>query len=188
VAFGTKINKLIALYFKSEIDNDNFWNDEINQDDHIPLMYLQSFETMLKVKETHKDLAHRLMLTRFMEFLSNPLEINFEFKVNDEKAPVKSMCYSAEGYTFQVIVITRDSFLGCYVAVTSEPYVNRNSAIFIIEFTQPQKVSFTIRLIPHDRRLPQKTKTISNKKFSSTNSDWGFSKVIFDEKLQLINF
>ena len=120
---------MFVLYFKSEIDNDNFWNDELNQDDHIPLMYLQSFETMLKVKETHKDLAHRLMLTRFMEFLSNPLEINFEFKVNDEKAPAKSMCYSAEGYTFQVIVITRDSFLGCYVAVTSEPYVNRNSAI-----------------------------------------------------------
>ena len=95
------------------------------------MMYLQSFETMLKDKETHKDLAHRLMLTRFMEFLSNPLEINFEFKVNDEncKAPAKSMCYSAEGYTFQVIVITRDSYLGCYVAVPSEPYVNRKSAI-----------------------------------------------------------
>ena len=88
-----------------------------------------------KMSVSHKDLAHRLMLTRFMEFLSNPLEINFEFKVNDEnsKAPVKSMCYSAEGYTFQVIVITRDSYLGCYVAVPSEPYVKRKSAILVTQ-------------------------------------------------------
>ncbi|CAG5091643.1 Oidioi.mRNA.OKI2018_I69.PAR.g13178.t1.cds [Oikopleura dioica] len=94
--------KMDLKWLLSEIDNENYWNGELTHDDHIPLMYLQSFGTMLQVKETHKDLAHRLMLTRFMEFLSNPLEINFEFKVSEDKSPAKSMCYSADGYTFQI--------------------------------------------------------------------------------------
>jgi len=91
-----------------------------------------------------------------MEFLSNPLEINFEFKVNDEKAPAKSMCYSAEGYTFQVIVITRDSYLGCYVAVPSEPYVNINSAILLLNLLSRRKSVLQFGLFHRTDVCPKK--------------------------------